>query len=160
MQCWPSSQVDFRGLFDNGDLLLWSGVQRAYPQPVHFLTKTRMVLPLICSIFFLSLWSWFSFSLISSQQHIPPSSLCLPFLQEISLTTVLFFHFMTWLLGLYYCVRVFLVLVVTLPPSFSLRPYINTGSDFSLLVYNMFLQLYQERCVNGREACWVAGLVF
>lgn len=100
------------------------------------------------------------FSLISSQQHIPPSSLCLPFLQEISLTTVLFFHFMTWLLGLYYCVRVFLVLVVTLPPSFSLRPYINTGSDFSLLVYNMFLQLYQERCVNGREACWVAGLVF
>lgn len=26
MQHWLTSQVDFRGLFDNGDLLLWSGV--------------------------------------------------------------------------------------------------------------------------------------
>lgn len=56
------------------------------------------------------------FSLISSQKHTPPSSLCLPSLHEISVAEVLFrfsffhFFFITWLLGLYYCV--FLVLVV------------------------------------------------
>lgn len=56
--------------------------------------------------------------------------------------------------------RVFLVLIVTLFSPLFFRPYINTGSDFSLGVYNMFLQLYQERCVNGHAAAWVAGLVF
>lgn len=52
------------------------------------------------------------------------------------------------------------MLIVTLPPSLSPRPYINTCSDFSLRVYSLFLQLYQERCVNGCVAGWVAGLVF
>lgn len=41
----------------------------------------------------------FHFSLISSQRHTPPSFLCLPILREISLTRVVFFHFITWLLG-------------------------------------------------------------
>lgn len=58
------------------------------------------------------------FSLISSQQHTPPSSLCLLFLQEIFLTKVLLFHFMTWLLGLHYCTRVFFMLIVALLPPF------------------------------------------
>lgn len=159
MQRWPATQVDFRGLFDNGDLLLWSGVQRAYPRWVHFCAKTRMGLPLICSIFFLSLWSLF-ISLWSPPNNTPHPlpSVYLSFKKSLQ-PEFSFFHFMTWLLGpLLLCESV--SCDHSLPPSFLLRPYINTGSDFSLRVYNVFLQLYQERCVNGYVAGWVAGLVF
>ena len=39
------------------------------------------------------------------------------------------------------------------------RACVNTGTGSSLGVYVMFLQLYQERCVNGCAAGWVAGSV-
>lgn len=114
-------------------------------------------LPLIRSIVFMSL-AVFHFSLISSQQNTPPSSLCWPFLQEISLSKDLFISWHNFLRS--YCVWVFLVLIAALPPSFLLCPKINTGSDFSLCVYIVFLQLYQERCVNGCVAGWVVELEF
>lgn len=159
MQRWPTSQVDFRGLFDNGDLLLWSESTVSLPMMSALLCKNQNGASSHLLHFLPVSLVVTHFSLISSQQHTPPSSLCLPFLQEISSTRVLLFHFMTWLLGpLLLCESV--SCAHSLPPSFSLHPYINTGSDFSLLVYKMFLQLYQERCVNGCVAGWVAGLVF
>lgn len=82
------------------------------------------------------------FSLISSRQRTPLSCFCLPFLQEVSLTRVIFFHFMTWLFApLLLCEGVSCAHSRSLP-SFSHCPYINTGCDLNIHVSNMFLQLH------------------
>lgn len=44
------------------------------------------------------------FSLISSQKHTPPSSLCLPSLHEISIAEVLFFFFLSSFFHFFYYV--------------------------------------------------------
>lgn len=161
MRRWPSSQVDFRGLFDNGDLLLWSTASLSTTSALLYKKQngasSRLLRFLPVSLVVIH------FSVISSPQHTPPSSFCLPFRQEISLTRLLFFSlYDTASCSLLLCQSVSCAQSRSPSFFFSLRPNINTGGDFSLRVCNMFLQLYQERCVNGRVAGrlggWVAGL--
>lgn len=140
MQSWSASQVEFSDLFDIGDLLPWS-TERLIHDECTFVQQTE--------------WGFLSFA---------PFSSCLfsrySFLSDLLATThptflplftfsprSLFnqsrlFHFMTWLFApLLLCESVSCAHSRSLP-SFSLCPYINTGCDLNIHVYNVFLQLH------------------
>lgn len=113
MRRWPTSQVDFRGLFDNGDLLLWSRSTASLPTMGALLCKNQYgasshLLHFLPVSLVISLWSP-----PNNTPH-PLPSVYLSFKKSLQPESSFFILWHAFLV-LYYYVRVFLVLIVSLP---------------------------------------------